>query len=65
MNNKKYGFLWGWLWGVLSLVGFLILMGATPKHQLHKDQLDAINHGYAEWVLSTNGNPPTIEFQWK
>lgn len=47
--------------GAILFGGILIILGATPKHQLQKDREDAINHGYAHWTVSTNGE---VGFKW-
>lgn len=39
----------------------MIILVNPRGDQLHKDRQEAVNHGYAQWVATTNG---IVEFKW-
>jgi len=57
--------LTAFLMGMGTFLILIILCGLTPKHQIEKDQREAVTHGHAQWVtkVDENGNPLLI-FEW-
>lgn len=60
MKDKFESFLYGMIFSILIGIPMIILVNPRGD-QLHKDRQEAVNHGYAQWVATTNG---IVEFKW-